>query len=231
MMSTSRQWQPNIGVLAEHFHLVLIELWGHGSSPAPADPDAYGAAGLVAAVDEVRTRFGVGRWALVGHSFGGAVALRYALERPGHTRSVLFTNSLAALSPATAEAARESADRIADDRDPRTLPLHPVHARRIPAPLHDQLVLDADRTDLAALRQLIAAHPQVSVRSDLHRIAVPATLVNGRFERRFQPNADLIRARHPGIRVIDVDAGHSPNIEAADDFNRIAVESLAPAGS
>ena len=227
MMSTNRQWRPNIDALAQHFHLVLIELWGHGSSPTPAEPRLYGVDGLIEAVDEVRLRHGLERWALVGHSFGAAVTLRYALERPASTRAVVFTNSRSAMSAATATNAAKAANQITDDQDPRSIPFHPAHARRVLPDLQDELALDADRTDRRALRRFTEAHWELSVRSRLEGITVPTTLINGRFERLFQPDVDLIRSTYPHVAVIDVDAGHSPNIEAAAQFNRIAVRSLA----
>jgi 2-succinyl-6-hydroxy-2,4-cyclohexadiene-1-carboxylate synthase len=226
MMSTNRQWRPNVDALAPHFHLVLIELWGHGSSPTPVEPRWYGVDGLIEAVDEVRVRHGIDRWALVGHSFGAAVALRYALERPASTRAVVFTNSRSAMSAATARNAAKAAEQITDEEDPRRIPFHPAHARRVLPELQDELALDADRTDRQALRRFTEAHWELSVRSRLEGITVPATLINGRFERLFQPDVDLIRSAYPNITVVDVDAGHSPNIEAADDFNRITVRSL-----
>jgi pimeloyl-ACP methyl ester carboxylesterase len=226
MMSASSQWQPNIEALSRHFHLILIDLWGHGASPVPVDPSAYGAAGLVTALDEVRERFGLERWALVGHSFGAAVVLRYAIERAERTTAVVFTNSQAAMSPASNESAAEAARRIASGRDRRTIPMHPVHARHLPSPWREDLIIEADRTDLTALGNLLGAHWQLSVRSSLDRIAVPTTLINGRFERHFQPAADLIR--DSPITVIDVDAGHSPNVEVADEFNALVIARLGP---
>jgi pimeloyl-ACP methyl ester carboxylesterase len=129
------------------------------------------------------------------------------------------------MSPASRESAAEAARRITDGRDRRSLPMHPVHARHIPSPWRQDLLSDADQTDLAALASLLDAHWQLSVRSCLDQISVPTTLINGRFERRFQPAADLIR--NSGITVIDVDAGHSPNVEAADEFNSLIIQILA----
>ncbi len=225
MMSSSRQWQPNIEALSRHFHLVLIDLWGHGASPVPADSSAYGAEGLVAALDEVRERFGLEQWALLGHSFGAAVVLRYAVERAETTRAVVFTNSQAAMSPASSESAAEAARLITSGQDRRSLPMHPIHARHLPAPWREDLINEADQTDLAALGYLLGAHWQLSVRSCLDQITVPTTLINGRFERRFQPAADLIRDTR--ITVIDIDAGHNPNVEAPNDFNSLTIRILA----
>ena len=41
ILSSNLQWEPNRAALSEHFRLVSVELWGHGKSPAPEDPERY----------------------------------------------------------------------------------------------------------------------------------------------------------------------------------------------
>ena len=41
MLSSRAQWLPNLAALAAVCRPVTLELWGHGRSPAPADPAAY----------------------------------------------------------------------------------------------------------------------------------------------------------------------------------------------
>ena len=227
MMSTNRHWALNVDALATRFHLVLIELWGHGGSPAPASPSAYGAAGLVAALDDVRTGLGLPAWSLVGHSYGGAVALQYGLRRPAATTGIVWTNSRAAMSTATDAEAAEMVEALAGVDDPRQIAQHPINARRFPPDLHEAMIVDADATDLGALRALFRAHWSVASRDRLGELTMPVTLINGRFERLFQPEVDRIRATCPNVVVVDVDAGHSPNIEVPDEFNRLVVDALA----
>ena len=227
MMSTNRQWALNVDALAARFHVVMIELWGHGCSPVPADPAAYGAAGLVDALDEVRTRLGLATWSLVGHSYGGAVALQYGLRRPDTTTAIVFTNSRAAMSTATEQDAAELVEALAGVDDPRQIAQHPLNARRFPPELHEAMMDDADRTDLGALRALFGAHWEVATRTRLHELAMPVTLVTGRFEKLFQTDAAMIRATCPNVAVVDVDAGHAPNIEVAEQFDRLVIAALS----
>ena len=62
------------------WHAVAPDLRGHGATDRPTDPEAYSfelmAADVVALADEL----GWDRFALVGHSMGGAVAQLIALE-------------------------------------------------------------------------------------------------------------------------------------------------------
>ena len=57
-----------------------------------------------------------------------------------------------------------------------------------------------------------------SGRVDRCNRSVPSLLVNGRWESRFQPDRDFAARTIPGIRVVDLEAGHSVNIEAAPGF-------------
>jgi pimeloyl-ACP methyl ester carboxylesterase len=84
--------------LAERFRVLLPDLPGHaGSSPLPAaaslDPFAE-------RVREVSEREGMLPAAVVGHSFGGLVALRLALRRPEDVRALVLAGS-AGVSTAT----------------------------------------------------------------------------------------------------------------------------------
>jgi len=47
---------------------------------------------LLADCERLRGAFGIDRWAVLGHSFGGALALRYAVHAPEHVSAVIFEN-------------------------------------------------------------------------------------------------------------------------------------------
>ena len=225
MMSTNRQWALNVDALAARFRLAMIELWGHGGSPAPTAATADGGAGLVAALDDVRGSIGAESWAMVGHSYGAAVALHYARQRPSAVRTVVWTNSRAAMSAAGPSDGARVADSIGDE--PRAVAQHPKNAKRFPPDLHAAMIDDADRTDLRALRELFRVHWQLSSRDHLAALPMPVTLLNGRYERRFQDDVAWIRATAPNVAIVDLDAGHSPNIEVPEAFDAAVLAALA----
>ena len=49
--------------------------------------------------------------------------------------------------------------------------------------------------------------------------SVPALMVLGTREKRFQQHADYIRAHMPALEVVAAEVGHAVNIEAAPLFN------------
>lgn len=73
-------WSGLTGVLSERFTTLTWDQPGHGSSPALEDPTAYGPALAYAALGQV-----IGNdpsVVLVGHSLGGYLSARYAIDHP-----------------------------------------------------------------------------------------------------------------------------------------------------
>ncbi len=61
--------------------------------------------------------------------------------------------------------------------------------------------------------------PDLPVVDDLPSFTVPTLLVNGLREAAFQPLRRMAGERLPDCRVVDLDGGHSVNIDAAEGFN------------
>ena len=110
--SSSGQWRPLMDSLAGRFRILAVDLYGSGKSPAWPDDRPLSLADEVALLAPVLAAAG-SRIHVVGHSYGGAVALAAALADPGRVASlvvfepVLFS-VLIAEDPAQA-AAREIA--------------------------------------------------------------------------------------------------------------------------
>lgn len=75
----SYTWRHWIRVLSGRHRLLLVDLKGHGSAPAPGD-DAYGASDQAALVSHLVRERRLRSATLIGHSFGGAVALLTAVR-------------------------------------------------------------------------------------------------------------------------------------------------------
>lgn len=78
--------------LAESRYVVGLDQRGVLRSDPLADGDVLTEDLLVDDCEAVRTELGIPRWAVLGHSFGGRVALRYALRHPVRVSGVLFEN-------------------------------------------------------------------------------------------------------------------------------------------
>jgi pimeloyl-ACP methyl ester carboxylesterase len=91
--STRWQWRPLMEALKGFRRVLAPDLWGYGDSDAfpGRDPSL---AKEIAIVDGLAERAG-GPIDLVGHSFGGALALRFTLERPELVRSLTLIEPVA----------------------------------------------------------------------------------------------------------------------------------------
>jgi pimeloyl-ACP methyl ester carboxylesterase len=219
ILSSNLQWEPNRAALGERLRLVAVELWGHGASPAPHEPAAYCVARYLKELERIREQLGIARWFVCGQSFGAGIAIRYALAHAERTLGLVVTNSRSAFSDAAAEARDvDLATWQAIDR--HALPFHPVHASRFPADLRARMVAAADAVPAPALWQAIATTArELSCRDVAGQIRVPTLLVNGRFEKRFQPDRDFAASAIPGVSIADLDGGHAVNVDAASAFD------------
>ena len=223
-MSSNLQWALNREGLARHFRLAAAELWGHGKSPSPEEPACYGVDRYVAELEGIREQLGADHWYVCGQSFGAGIAIRYALAHPDRVAGLIVTNSRSALNDVSREAEGVGTLEAWEAIDPRRLPYHPCHAKRFPADLKVRMEGAADAIPPRALWQATATTARnLSCRHVVADLSVPTLLVNGRFEKTFQSDRDFAATTIPRIEVMDLDAGHSVNIEAPEAFGRALI--------
>jgi proline-specific peptidase len=77
---------------ADQFTLVFYDHRCNGRSEG-AEITSFTMENLIADADALRQTLGFEKWAVLGHSFGGNVALEYALRYPQHLSHLLLVNS------------------------------------------------------------------------------------------------------------------------------------------
>jgi pimeloyl-ACP methyl ester carboxylesterase len=86
--STSAQWRPLIDRLSGRFRMLAVDLYGAGRSPEWPSDHPLSLADEVALLEPILTSAGQ-RFHLIGHSYGGAVALKVALAHPERLASLV----------------------------------------------------------------------------------------------------------------------------------------------
>jgi 2-succinyl-6-hydroxy-2,4-cyclohexadiene-1-carboxylate synthase len=227
LLSCRAQWMLNIQALTKVTRPVVVELLGHGRSPAPESPDAYRPEGYIEAFEKIRKHLGTGKWLICGQSLGAGLTLRYALDLPEKISAQIFTN--------TTSAFRETNYMMDARKDIETyarklletgtegltqIPVHPANARRLRADVKAALVADCAGMNVLGVANAIRyTRPELSVRSRVKDNKVPALLVCGKQERRFLPFCDFAREHMAGLEIVDLEGGHAVNIDAAGEFN------------
>jgi proline iminopeptidase len=83
----------DLGGLAGHRQLIILDLRGTGKSAVPADPGSYRCDRLVGDVSALQDHLGLDRFDLLGHSAGANIAVQYAVGHQGRV------NKLALITP------------------------------------------------------------------------------------------------------------------------------------
>ena len=77
-------------LLGEQYQVTAIDLNGFGFTERPSDPATYSLDGQLATLIKVLDRLEISRAAVVGHSYGGQVALHLAEKRPDRVGSMVL---------------------------------------------------------------------------------------------------------------------------------------------
>jgi proline iminopeptidase len=108
--------------LASERPVVLYDQLGSGRSDRPGDPDLYRVERYVEEVGLVREALGLDRIHLLGHSWGGTLAISYALTGPAGLASLILASPLVSTSR-WLEDARDLRSKLPEDLQ-RTLREH-----------------------------------------------------------------------------------------------------------
>jgi pimeloyl-ACP methyl ester carboxylesterase len=239
ILSSRAQWKPNLPALSRVTRPVVAELWGHGRSPAPTDASAYHPDAYVAAFETLRERLGASRWLVCGQSLGATLTLRYALDHPERVLAQVFTNSTSALADSDWIAGvRTGGARQADAIEQggravlEKIPLHPMHARRLPTEVQEALVADARLLDPRGVANTIRyTVPESPLRERVAANCVPTLLVCGERDARFEAQRSFAEDHLPHLEVVGLDAGHAVNLEASNAFDAAVTGFLERAGA
>ena len=84
-------WEPVIDALARRYTVIAPDLLGHGLSAKPrAD---YSVGGYANGMRDLITVLGIDKVTVVGHSFGGGVAMQFAYQFPERTERMILVAS------------------------------------------------------------------------------------------------------------------------------------------
>lgn len=233
--ASSASFSENVGPLGTWFTVVTVELLGHGDSESPADPAAYAARPAIDRILGLFDHLGFDRVLLCGHSLGGAVALRLALDAPERLAGLVVINSnSAAGTPAWREGARHGMAEMARRARAEgtaflsSTRLYPAHSRRLPPRARDLLTRDFDRlTPEGFAGTAEALVIDVNSYERLPELAVPMLLVLGERDTDVMRNAPAFIERLPAdlLEVVRLpEAGHAANLEQPDQFHAAMVD-------
>ncbi|MES2465100.1 MAG: alpha/beta hydrolase [Armatimonadota bacterium] len=249
-------WHETISLLSHNGYRVIVpDQIGFGKSSKPDDL-AYSfdllAANTVALLDELK----VDRAAIVGHSMGGMLAVRFVRNYPERSTRLVLENPigledyrLAGVPPRTTaqlteDELKQTVEGIRAYRKAYFVRWVPAYERFVEVPARMRLSGEYPRAarSAALTGQMIYQQP---VRHDFPKITVPTTLIIGQNDRTAigrdrvtDPKAKAALGNYPelgraaardipGAKLVEIpDCGHIPHVEAPATFHAALLAAL-----
>ena len=229
-----RYWDLFAREIGGRRRLIAPDARGHGDSGKP--PSGYEPEEFVADALAVLDAAGVDRPVVVAHSMGGAHAMLLAAQHPDRVRALVLVD----VGPENMREGSERARRLTQERPAsfadrgealaylrRTSPGYTdeVYANRLDHAFREESGRLAWRSSPDALAQIRAARSGAAARwQALRDMTCPLVVVRGtRSKVLSAETAQRMTALRPGIRLIELDAGHNVPLDRPRELAEIAV--------
>ncbi|MGZ3677131.1 MAG: alpha/beta fold hydrolase [Ktedonobacterales bacterium] len=205
-------WSQNVGPLAQHHQVYLVDLPGFGSmrQHRASFAVAHAASWLARWMEAVHLPHAH----CVGHSMGGYVCMRLAVSRPDLVRSLTLAAPVGV--PAYPSVYREVIPLIAS-------------VRRVTPAFLPVLALDAMRMGPVTLLRTARELVRQDIRSSMEAIAAPTLLIWGEHDILVPPwCGNVLQKSIPGSRLVIIPgAGHVVMYDRPAEFNTALLSLLA----
>lgn len=226
-------FREQLPALAELGRTIIYDHRGHGDSSHTGDPSSYSFAQLNQDLRVLLDTLGVQRCDLLGHSMGGMLALRFALDWPQRVASLVMMDTGARPPDHMPRAPMAAAGAIARSDGMATLaellrgraaddPHRPEAERRLERAWgaafwerRRRRLVAMDPEGFAELAIELVDHPPLNDR--LGEIRCPTTVLVGEQDVGFLASSEELTRGIPGAaQVVIPNAAHSPQIENPD---------------
>ena len=221
-------WDPQIAHFASRYRIVRYDLRGHGETDSTQPP--YSLSLLVEDLRSLLDALGVDQLHLVGESLGGMVAQAFAVRYPRRLMSLTLCDTAARTRREIWEG------RIQQVRQKGVGPMvEPSLERWFTKPYRDSnpKVIDGVRRMIMKTTNDgyvggAGVVMEMNHVEQLARISAPTLIVVGRQDVSTPvADAELMHSHIAGSRLsIIEDAAHLPNIEQAEEFNKVLQDFL-----
>ncbi|MDH6170923.1 proline iminopeptidase [Variovorax boronicumulans] len=235
-------YEDGLAQLERSFTVIHHDPQGSGGSDSPSDPKEMNVGSFIDDLDALCRHLKLERFALIGHSHGGFIAMNYVLKYPQHVSHLILLDAqlgiaepaedvqrtLPALArdPRFAEAARIFAGprKLDSDQDLsellyRVLPLYFFDPESEQCKAAQRYVRSG-RISVAAMRATSETDGQFLVREKLSEIRVRTLVLVGRHDFICSPaQAEAIHNGIVGSQIVTFEnSGHLPWTEEPDRF-------------
>jgi pimeloyl-ACP methyl ester carboxylesterase len=223
-----RYWFPTMERVAENFRTYSFDFWGFGESRRKSTYESIQnySDQVIRFLDEL----GIDRCLLVGHSMGGMVALKTAINHPKRISRVaavgapIVGDSLSWLLKLTDRPL--FADAFARVPAFRRFMFHWFLGEADDQHVHE-ILDDSVKSSSTTLRNAVGSMWRTDLRPELSRLSVPALIVHGGRDEIVHPNqADLFDNVSSAEVVVMPESRHFPFLDESELFNELLLRFL-----
>jgi proline iminopeptidase len=245
-----RQFLPYIWELASEHQVILYDQRGTGLSSGPVDSLSINIDSFIADIEGIRRAFDLEKINLLGHSWGGILAMHYGIAHPERLRSLILCSTAASAESFTEMRENYEADRLPGDGerlmeiyssekfksdDPRTIEqfwrlyFKPYFAdQSLVAGLDLQFTPNTIRYSNQVAGYVLGSIGAFELHEQLQVIECPTLVIHGDADPMPYRYAERIHENIPGSElVIARDAGHWLFVDATDVFRDSILDFLA----
>jgi proline-specific peptidase len=252
--ATHQYLEPLRSLATDGRQVIFYDQIGCGRSERPADAEFYTVQTFVDELGAVREQLGLARCHVLGQSWGGMLAMEYALTQPSGLASMIVADSPASMVLWVSEANRLRAELPAEVE--RTLREHEAagttsdpayiaamdvfYARHVcrldPIPDCFARTADALTSDGFVYNYMngpsefhcIGTLKDWDITGRLHEIRTPTLLLSGRYDEATPTIVGAIHERIPGSRwKIFEESSHTPHLEEPEAFESAVLAFVA----
>ncbi len=241
-----QEFVPWLSPVAARARLIYLDHRGNGLSRR-IPPEQFTTVAVVEDIEALRQELGFEQIAVLGHSFGGFIALSYALAHPSSVSRLIISCSapsydigaeveeqLAAFNDPQLAAAFARENEIQSDEDMRAvifdeLPFYfatyPDEIRRVAEDWANRTRYSAALSSWWSVNQM----PLYDVRPRLGELRIPTLILSGRHDRVCSLNqAQIMEQGIPGARLVVFEkSGHMPQMEETARYTQTVGDFLA----
>lgn len=234
--ATSQSWEAQVRHFSRWYTCITFNARGYPPSQVPSDSSSYSQQRAVQDVIAVLDHAGVERAHVVGHSMGGFAALHLGLNHPDRARSLCVAGAGYGAEPEKQEIfqreTRNTAAMLLEQgieafamkysRGPTRLSFERNDARgyaEFQKTLSMQSALGLASTQLGVQLRRPSLY---SLKDEMAKLRLPTLILNGDEDTPCIGPALMMKVTIPSAMMSVIpNCGHTINLEAPDEFNRI----------
>jgi proline iminopeptidase len=245
-----RQFLPYIWELAERHKVILFDQRGTGLSSGTIDSTSISIDSFIADIEGIREAFGIGKMNLLGHSWGGILAMYYGIRHPENLKSLILCSTAASFESFAEMRATYEANRLPEDTvllqeiyssdayqngDPQAVEkfwrvyFKPYFAdQQLVAELDLQFEENSIKNGDAVAGHILQSIGEFDLHEDLRAIRCPTLIIHGDSDPMPVKYAEMIHESIGGSELVIAEgAGHWLFVDATETFTSSVLDFLA----